>query len=989
MMMELNTPGTVVDTSRPLLFKFNGRAYRAYSGDTVASALLRNRVQLVARSFKYHRPRGVLDAGSAEPNCWVQIGEGGREDTNMAATTVEVYDGMEVRSLNSWPNPNFDISAVNNFLSPLFPAGFYYKTFMSPRRLWPVYERFIRKMAGVGRIPRAEDPDAYEYLNTHVDTLVVGAGPAGLSAALEAGRGGSDVLLIDDQPQVGGALLDSPQMVDGMPGHEWVQKTFAELAKMDNVTILTRCTVFGHYEHGYFAALERIEDHLPVGSRKGLRQRLWHIRATQAVFATGAHERPLIFENNDTPGVLLASAACTFVHRYGVRTAQAAVVFTNNDSAYYAAKCLADCGVSIQAIVDTRNEVGSGPKNLASNIGARLLVGSAVVKGCGKTSIRAALIARHGSTKTERISCDMIAVSGGWNPVVHLHSQQGGVIKYDDRLACFVPVFGHSYYTNVGSANGVFSVEDCIQDAKYQAGAIGESRRGSECQIDDAGHPRSVTNAIEAFWFPHKVARPSKCFVDYFGDVTVRDIQLASQEGYRSVEHMKRYTTAGMGIDQGKTGNMNALALLGMASGRTVSEVGTTTYRPPYRPVTFGALAGYRRDDLVKPTRRTSVHQACHESGAIFDYFGQWQRPTHFKQNGEDLADAALAEAKNVRSNVGITDVSTLGKIYFKGRDVAEFLNKVYTNRWDNLKPGRCRYGVMLGDDGMVLDDGVTARLTEFEFHMTTTSGGAAGVYKHLDDLHKSLWPDLKFKMASVTTQWASVVVTGPRSRELLSRVIDRDTFNREELRHFQVTDVNVSGIAARIFGISFTGELSFEVNVPARFGQSLWRILMKAGEELSAKPFGMEALSWLRAEKGHFIVGRETDGTVTPYDLGLGWMVNMEKGEFIGRRALLMEEVRREGRLQLIGLAPADGRTLIPEGAQLIDRSRQETVMVGHVTSSIPKLSSATPFSLALLKNGRSRIGEAVTAWSEGREYPAVVVGSQLYDKHNERLKA
>ena len=962
--------GGRIDRNKTLSFTFNGRRYVGHAGDTLASALLANGVRLVGRSFKYHRPRGILSAGADDPNSWVQIGEGGREVPNVPATTAELHDGLVARSSNCWPSLGFDLGAINDRLSRLFPAGFYYKTFMSPGFLWPAYEWVIRHIAGVGTTPEEPDPDRYDERHVHCDVLVVGAGPAGLSAALAAGRAGKRVILADDGPESGGALLGTRQVIAGAPALEWVANTMTELAAMADVTVLLRTTVFGYYAHNYLAALEQVSDH--GANPYAPRERLWQIRAGDVVLATGAQERPLVFDGNDRPGVMLAGAAQTYANRYGVRTANRAVVFTNNDSAYEAALDLADGGVEIAAIVDVRTAPGGDLTDRVRSRGLDVIADHAVVTTTGHKSLTEVEIVPLTGGQSRRIACDLLCVSGGWSPLVHLHSQSGAAVTYDPVRACFLPGEAVQASRSIGAANGSFSLADCLGD---------EGPATSTAADEDP---------IEPFWAAPERGRGAKSFVDLFGDVTAADVRLAAREGYRSVEHFKRYTTAGMGIDQGKTGNINALALLARATERDIDETGTTTFRPPYTPVTFGALAARTSGPLYDALRTTPMDPWHGGHGAVFEDFGIWRRPRYYATNGATETEAIHAECRAVRGGLGMLDASTLGKIDIQGPDAAEFLNRVYTNRWDTLAVGRCRYGVMLHEDGMVFDDGVTARLGANHYVMSTTTGGAAGVFHWLDDLLQTDWPALEVYLTSVTTQWVTIALAGPKSRQLLSEVCHGIDLSPEAFPFMAIREGTVAGIPARVYSISFTGELSFEVNVPASYGDALWQALYLTGQKHGVTPFGVEAQDVLRTEKGHFIVGRDTDGTVTPRDLGLEWLISKKKGDFLGKRGLEREDIVRDGRTQFVGLLAEQPDVVLPEGGQIITgpATAMPVPTAGHVTSSHMSPTLGRSIALALLEGGRDRMGETVTVWDQGKTYKATVASNHFYDPENGRMK-
>ena len=965
--------GGRIDRAQLFDFSFNGQGFRGHAGDTLASALLANGVRLIGRSFKYHRPRGIFGAGTEDPNSWVQTGEGGRAVPNAPATTVELYDGLAARSPNCWPTVGFDLGAMNDHLARLLPAGFYYKTFMAPGFLWPFYETIIRHIAGVGTTPTRPDADRYDERHVHCDVLVVGSGPAGLGAALAAGRAGKRVILADEQPEPGGALLGSTDEIAGAPALDWVAETAAELATLPDVTVLSRTTVFAYYAHNYLAALEHVcrDD----ANQYAPRQRLWQIRAAEVVLATGAQERPLVFDGNDRPGVMLAGAARSYLNRYAVRPGKRAVVFTNNDSAYAAALDLAVAGVEVAAVVDVRAEPGGDAADRARGID--VLAGHAVVATVGRKALREVEIAPLAGGSSRRVACDLLCLSGGWSPAAHLFSHSGGTLRYDMEKACFLPDDAVQAVRAVGAANGDFALADCL--------AAGLGADAPETPAAPQEDP------IEPYWASPERGRGAKSFVDLFGDVTAADVKLAAREGYSSVEHFKRYTTAGMGIDQGKTGNVNALALLARATGRTIEETGTTTFRPPYTPVSFGALAGRVPGPNYDPVRTTPIHQWHHGHGAVFEDFGVWRRPQYYASNGPAMEQAVDHECRAVRGGLGILDASTLGKIDIRGKDAAEFLNRVYTNRWDTLAVGHCRYGVMLHEDGMVFDDGVTARLAEHHYVMSTTTGGAAGVFHWLDDWLQSEWPDLEVYLTSVTTQWATITLAGPNSRRLLAEVCDDVDVAADAFPFMSIRQGTVAGMPARIYSISFTGELSFEVNVAASYAEALWQALMLAGAKHGITPFGVEAMDVLRAEKGHFIVGRDSDGTVSPLDLGLDWLISTKKTtDFIGRRSLAREDSARQGRPQFVGLLAEDPATVLPEGGQIIagPATVKPVPLAGHITTSCMSPTLGRSIALGLLDGGRGRMGESVTVWAEGNSYQAEVASNHFYDAANARLK-
>jgi len=967
--------GGRVDRARPLRFTFDGRPYTGFAGDTLASALLANGIDVVARSFKYHRPRGVMGAGAEEP-ALVQLESGARSEPNLRVTEIELYDGLAATSINAWPSLAFDLGAFTSLASPLFVAGFYYKTFMRPKWLWDrVLEPAIRRMAGMGSAPGAPDPDRYDKMHVHCDVLVVGGGPAGLAAALAASRTGARVTLCDERPALGGSLPDLRETIGGAPAMDWVAAAEQVLRAQPDVTVLSRTTVFGAYDHNYLCALERRTDHLPLAARPAAaRQRLWHIRAREVVLATGAHERPLVFGGNDRPGVMLAGAVRAYVNRFGVAPGQRAVVVTNNDSAYGAAADLAASGVAIAAVVDARPAMRPELASLVASLGAPLHAGSAVVAVDGRRvqGVRLARLDGSGTAlagPAAPIDCDLVAMSGGWNPAVHLFSQAQGRLRWDDGLACFLPGAPLPHGAVAGALAGTFGLAGCLTGGA-EAGAAAAARAG----FGDGTAPAmpAVEAATEAppraLWSVPGATR--KAFVDFQNDVTAADIRLAAREGLRSVEHVKRYTTTGMGTDQGKTANVNALAILSDAIGRRIVETGTTTFRPPYTPVAYGAMAGSDRE-LSDPIRVTPIHAWHVAHGAVFEDVGQWKRPRFYPRAGEDMDAAVRRECEAARNGAAMLDASTLGKIEICGPDAATFLDRVYTNAFAKLAVGACRYGLMCKQDGMVLDDGVTVRLAPDRFLMTTTTGNAARVLDWLEEWLQTEWPELRVTCTSVTEQWATVAVVGPRARAIVAAVAPDLDAGAAAFPHMTLRETAIGGVAARIVRVSFTGELSYEISVPGHHGRALWERVHAAGAAHAIAPYGTEAMHVLRAEKGYIIVGQETDGTVTPFDLGMGWIVSKAKRDFIGKRSLARADTRREDRKQLVGLLPEDPSLVPPEGIQLVDPAQAQAIaarrfpvpMAGHVTSSYHSPALRRSFALALVRGGRARIGETLLA--------------------------
>ena len=990
--------GGRIDRTRVVSFHFNGRPYTGYYGDTLASALLANGVHLVGRSFKYHRPRGILSAGSEEPNALVQLGDGAVTDPNMRATQIELYDGLRASSQNCWPSVSFDIAAVNNAFSRFLPAGFYYKTFMWPRRLWRHYEFFIRHAAGLGRAPSGPDPDRYDKMHVHCDVLVVGGGPAGLAAALAAGRTGARVILADEQAELGGALLSRHASIDGQTAAEWVKGAVAELMTMQEVRALPRSTVTAYYDHNYLVIAERVYDHTGQATGRWPRQRLWKVRAKEVILATGAHERPLVFHNNDRPGVMLAGAVQTYVNRYAVKPGNDAVVFTNNDSAYDVAFDLNKAGIRVSAIVDVRASAAAGLHEGARERDIEVLSKHAVTGVSGNRRVRSTqIVALDGAGKgtagaVRNIRCDLLCMSGGWNPSVHLHSQSRGTLAYDRIKTCFVPGASVQAQRSVGAANGDFTLARCLAEG-HVAGIDAAAEAGFKLKKEAPGPPTAaaqVETAPGPLWigFVQGSIR-GKQFVDFQNDVTSADIALAAREGYHSVEHLKRYTTLGMGTDQGKTSNINALAILAQTLDEDLSALGTTTFRPPFTPITFGILAGRDVGELADPVRMTPMHHWHEVNGACFENVGQWRRPWYYPRAGESMQDAVNRECLAVRNAVGIIDASTLGKIDIQGTDAAELLNRVYTNNWMNLGIGSCRYGIMCGEDGMVFDDGVTARIADDRYWMTTTTGNAARVLAWLEEWLQTEWPELDVYCNSVTEHWTTVAIAGPLARDLLSSLTQDIDLRAEAFPFMAYRAGTVADIPARVFRISFTGELSYEINVPAHYGMALWNALMTAGEKYDITPYGTETMHVLRAEKGYIIAGQDTDGTVTPIDLGMEAMVSKRK-DFIGKRSLSRSDMQRDDRKQLVGLLTTDPHQVLPEGGQIVTEPSREPPlkMIGHVTSSYHSPNLGRSIALALIEGGRTRLGETVHVPLDDRAISAVISEPVFVDPQGRRLR-
>ena len=988
--------GGRIDRSRPLAFSFDGRTLEGFAGDTLASALMACGVSLVARSFKLRRPRGIVAAGAEEPNAIMQIGEGAAAQPNLPATQVELHDGLIARSTRGWPGVRFDIGAVNDVFGRVLAAGFYYKTFMWPRSWWKHYELAIRKSAGFGRAPEGPDPDRYEHINAHCDVLVAGGGPAGLMAALAAAKSGARVILADEQSEFGGSLLASAASIGGVPAAEWVAATIAELRGRKDCVLLPKSTVFGYHDHNFLTIAERCAGHSDGPRGGGVRERLWRVRARQVVLAQGAMERPLVFCNNDRPGVMLASAVSTYIDRYAVLPGRRAVVFTNNDSAYRAAIRLAGSGAEVAAIVDSRPGGAGALGEQAQALGIPVLAGHVVTDVAGRRRVRSVRIARWSGDSREnvrssiRIDCDLVAVSGGWSPAIHLHSQAGGPLAWDDSRLCFLPAEARQAHVSAGAGNGKWALGECLTDG-LNAGIKAVSRLGlkTPSMRAPAVSADAVENPIEPLWRAPAGQDADRCprqFIDFQNDTSVADIRLAAREGYRNVEHVKRYTALGFGTDQGKLGNINGMAVLADVLGKTIPEVGTTTFRPAYTPVSFGVCAGESVGELYDPVRTTAIHEWHTSAGAPMETVGQWLRPWYFPRNGEDLHAAVARECRAVRNSLGVMDASTLGKIDACGPDVVEFLERIYTHNVGRMKVGRCAYGILLGEDGMLMDDGVMARIGERRFYLTTTTGGAAAVLSWMEKWLQTEWPDLEVYLTSLTDHYSTIALAGPDSRRLLETLgcdvpLDRESFPFMTLKPAVLADMRVT-----LFRVSFSGELAFEINIDSNNALAMWRRIMEAGAEFGIAPYGTETMHVLRAEKGFAIVGQDTDGSVTPVDLGMNWLLSKDK-DFLGKRSLARPDCLREDRKQWVGLLSGDGRTVLPEGTQLIGSKDKPAAMCGHVTSSYLSACVGHPIALGLVAGGRKRTGDTIYAALRGRDpLPVQIASPVFYDPSGQR---
>ncbi len=980
--------------ARTARFTFDGRTLTALEGDTVASALLANGIHLVGRSFKYHRPRGILSAGAEEPNALLDVSrDAARRQPNVRATVQEVFDGMKVESQNRWPSLAFDVGGINDLMSPFFAAGFYYKTFMWPKAAWhAIYEPFIRRAAGLGVAPTEADPDHYASRYAHCDVLVIGGGVAGLSAALAAAKAGAKVIICDEQPEMGGALrYESGTTIDGKDGWDWAQETARTLAEMDDVTVLTRTTGFGYYNHNFVGLVERVTDHLAALDKSLPRERLWQVRAKKVILANGQIERHMVFANNDRPGIMLASAGRTYLNHFGVAVGSKVGVYTAHDSAYEAAFDLKRVGVSVAAIVDCRENPGEAVLAEAHKLGIEVLTGHSVIKAGGKLRVNSISVARNGGGSARKIAVDALLVSAGWTPSVHLFSQSRGKVKFDATTQRFLPGTYLQDCLSIGACNGTDDLQATIDEA-LAAGELTARAAGAEggAQVALSGENRfgwtgGMIGAAEGAGPDTTV----KAFIDFQHDVCAKDIRLAVREGMHSIEHIKRFTTNGMASDQGKLSNMHGLAIAAEALGKDIPQVGLTTFRQPYTPVTFGTIVNHSRGALFDPARKTPVHAWEEAHGAEFEDVGNWKRAWFYPRAGEDMHEAVARECKTVRDVAGVFDASTLGKIEVVGPDAAQFLNLMYTNAWDNLKPGRCRYGIMLRDDGFVYDDGVVGRLAEDRFHVTTTTGGAPRVMNHMEDYLQTEFPHLKVWLTSTTEQWAVIAVQGPKAREIIAPLVEGIDLSNEAFPHMSVAEGKICGVPTRLFRMSFTGELGFEVNVPADYGQAVWEAIWARAEPMGACAYGTETMHVLRAEKGYIIVGQDTDGTLTPDDAGLSWAVSKKKPDFVGIRGLKRPDLVKDGRKQLVGLLTKDPKVVLEEGAQIVADPNQPKpmTMLGHVTSSYWSANCGRSIALAMVAGGRERLGQTLYVPMTDRTIAVEVSDMVFFDKEGGRL--
>ncbi len=980
--------GGLIDRASRRDFTFDGRKLSGFAGDTLASALLANDITLVGRSFKYHRPRGIFSAGADEPNALVELRGGARREPNTRATTTELYDGLDAHSQNRWPSLGFDLLSVNGLFAPFFGAGFYYKTFMWPAAAWEkLYEPAIRRAAGLGRASRKNDPDAYERSNLFCDALIVGSGPAGLMAALTLARSGARVVLAEQDFRFGGQLLAERAEIDGASGVAFVENALAELASMGNVTLLPRTTVFGIYDSGVYGAVERVGDHLAEPAPFQPRQRVWRIMATHALLAAGASDRPIVFGGNDRPSVMSARAVQTYATRYAVAPAQRTAFFVNNDMGWRAALDTAQAGAHVEAIIDVRADVDPALVAQANAKKLRSVLGGRVLAAAGRTLKAVDIVMNTGQRDT--LPADGLAISGGLSPNVHLACHHGGKPRWNETIAAFVPDVCPPGLRVAGAAAGIFGLAAALGDGAAKAGAIAADL-GRNTGAAELPRAADAPSAITAFW--HVKDSRGAAFVDFQNDVTAKDVAIAHAEGFRSVEHLKRYTTLGMATDQGKTSNVAGLAIMASLLGQSIESTGTTIFRPPYTPVAIGALAGPHRGRDFRPSRPTPTHAWADQQSAVFVEAGQWLRAQYFPRESEtDWLTTVNREVIATRSGVGMIDVSTFGKIDIQGRDAAALLDFVYINMFSTLPVGRARYGVMLREDGLVMDDGTTARLGEHHYVMTTTTVNAAKVFQHLEFCLQVLRPDLDVQLTSITEQWAQIAIAGPRARDVLAAVVDGADVSNAALPFMGAIEASVmGGLRSRIFRLSFSGELGYEIAVPARHGDALVRALMEAGQPHGITPYGTEALGVMRIEKGH-VSGNELNGQTSARDLGLGRMASTKK-DYVGRVLAQRPAFLDPDRPTLAGFRPVDGKVRLRAGAHFIANGKTARTEndEGYMTSVAFSPSLGHWIGLGLIRRGPERIGERVRAFDglRGEDIEVEICAPTFIDPEGERLR-
>ena len=995
-MKRLNSGGRI-DRNKPLSVSFNGVRLPAFEGDTLSSAMLAGGLSIVGRSFKYHRPRGIYSSGAEEPSAMVHLRDDHWHEPNVRATVTQAFDGLVCTSQNAWPSLHFDIGAVNDWLSPFFSAGFYYKTFIGPfkhsTKFWMMCETLIRRAAGMGRATYLCDPDRYEKRNAFCDVLIIGAGVAGLSAALAAGRAGAQVILVEQDFELGGMVLSDP--IDH-PSHDWVTSVKAELEALNNVRILIRTTVFGAYDGDTYGLIERVSDHLKAPMQNQVRQRFWLVHTHRSILATGAIERPLVFGGNDKPGIMLAGAVRAYLNRFAVLAGKNVVVATNNDSAYSVAADLTREGADV-TLIDMRQSASSGADTIASAAGFSLLRGHGVIKAEGRKHITQAVVCKvdqHGKADgpAKRLPVDLIAVSGGWSPAIHLWSQRFGKPTYDVCSGGFIPISDENCsMQGAGTCVSAVSLDEVIAQG-FAQGTTAAISAGYHADAREA--PASFSTGpfwqlgLSPVWMTLNAQGKyqRKAFVDFEHDVKISDIDQAHLEGYESIEHLKRYTTLGMATDQGKLANMNGLAHMASLTGKNISEVGTTTFRPPFTPISIGAIVGHTHGRHFRPTRRSPIHHWHEANGAVLTEAGAWMRPLYYSQSGEDLKTAYVQEAKHVRSHVGMVDVSTLGKIAVQGPDAAEFLNRIYVNGWKTLSIGRLRYGIMLREDGIIMDDGVTVRLGEYDYFMSTTTANAAEVLAFAERLLQTAWSNLKVHVTSVTDQWAAIAVAGPKSRDLLTAVCGGVDFSPDALPNNYFTSATIDGVMTRVNRMSYSGELAYEIYIPSGFGRHVWEALYARRSDFNLVPYGTESMDTLRIEKGH-ISGAELDGRTTMKDVALEGFASSKKpfvGSVLSKRPVL-EDPKRPSLvgLEMIGDVAAKAGSLI-----FLGNSEAKGHGDGWVSSATYSPAVEKNIAMGFLTGGKKRIGETVQVvnFLDNETLKAKVVSHHFFDPKGER---
>ena len=986
--------------ARKIAFYFEGKLLYGKEGETVASALIANGVDIVARSFKYHRPRGIFSSGLDEPNAVFDVGSDseGLYTPNQKATSIYLQEGMILRSVNNWPSLKFDLLSLFGMISRFIPAGFYYKTFKWPN--WWTFEHVIRRAAGLGRAPRAVDVSLYDARIESCDVLVVGGGLCGLEVAANIAQNGAKVILAEQENDWGGQLLSSPCSIEGCDSSTWIANQITKLTAARNVKLFLNTMAFGYYDHNLVGLVEGHNQIVPSRQTGRVRQRLLKVRAKFVVLATGAFERPLVFSNNDRPGVMLAGAAATYASRFGVAVGRDIIIATNNSSSYEIASILQEAGLNIKTIVDARVSVPEYDKALAKKCDFNIIAGSAVTNVLGKNRVKCAVVANlaiDGKPLIETkkfIKCDTILTSAGWSPAVHLFSQSGGKLFFENDLLAFCPGVSPQNVICVGASSGASNLDSAMRDASIKSrNVLAELNilpKIGESESDSADHG-DIVSTIRPLWqieLSKTKFQIQKAWLDLQNDVTVADVKLAMQENYQSVEHVKRYTTLGMGTDQGKSSNVNAIGVMQQVSGKSMAKVGTTTFRPPFDPISVGVMAGQRIGANFRHQRRLVAHGVHEHIGAVFEEYGGWLRPAYYRQGKESEPQSVANELECLRTNGCLFDSSPLGKIEIVGPDAAEFLNRIYVNNVTSLRIGDCRYGLILKENGVIFDDGIVARLAPDHFLVGTTSGNSAKIYHWLEEWHQCEWPELAVVIEDVTTAWAVVTVAGPNARALLSTIDLGVDVSRYAFAHLQMRQGLFSGAQARIQRVSFTGELSFEVSVPWALGTALWDSLSGNGAAFGFKPMGVESLMAARIEKGFFHLGTDTDGTTMPQDVGFGAIVSKKKNDFVGRRSLFTQDGKRDDRHQLVGLEVIDGGPNLAVGAHvLLSGLRAPCVSSGWVTSSIESPTLKRPIALALIRNGRQRLSEVVNVFDRGLYRKAKISASCFFDPKGLRM--